>query len=332
VKLSAASVSNQEIVNMSASEEQAAFLFMIGSGRCGSTQLAHVVASHERVGFISNVERRLPRSIRSQRLNRSLLRFGVPANLTTFRDTKHGLASRAARRVRSVAGPTEAYDLLAEEVSSMIAVPCRDLTAHDAVPWVEERFRRFFTRRAREQGTPVFLHKFTGWPRARFIDAILPEAKFIHIVRDGRAVANSLMQVRFWRGYRGPTEWSFGPLPDAYAQEWEASGRSFAVLAGLEWKMLIDAHEEAEKVIPEERWLNVRYEDFTTDPRSVVERVLRFAGLDWTIGIERQLQNTPISSVRRQAYLSEMSATDLAVLNQSLASHLERWGYMSPSS
>jgi omega-hydroxy-beta-dihydromenaquinone-9 sulfotransferase len=316
---------------MSASEQQTDFLFMIGSGRCGSTQLAHIVASHDQVGFISNVERQLPRLIRSQRLSRSLLRFGGPANLTTFRDTRHRLASRAAQRVRSVAGPTEAYDLLAEEVSSMIAAPCRDLTADDASPWVKERFRRFFTARANQQGTPLFLHKFTGWPRARFIDAILPEAKFVHIVRDGRAVANSLMKVRFWRGYRGPTKWNFGPLPEAYAQEWEASGQSFAVLAGLEWKMIIDAHEEAERAIPEGRWLNVRYEDFTTDTRAVVERVLRFAGLEWTSTIERQLRNTPISSERQQAYLQEMAPTDVAALTRSLASHLERWGYSDDS-
>lgn len=41
----------------------------------------------------------------------------------------------------------------------------------------------------------------------------------------------------------GPSNWSLGPLPEPYALEWEHSGRSYVVLAGLAWKMLMDAFD-----------------------------------------------------------------------------------------
>jgi hypothetical protein len=313
------------------SADKTQFIFMIGTGRCGSTQLAQIIASHSRVGFVSNIERRLPSVARRGRWNNFLIR--TIANAAQFKELArvHDGAAKAfsgtSYRARALVGPSEAYDLLSTEVSSMISVPCRDLTADDAFPWVKERFRRFFALRAKEQDTPVFMHKFTGWPRARFVDATFPDAKFIHLVRDGRAVANSLMQVRFWRGYRGSTNWDLGPLPAHYAREWEESGRSFALLAGLEWKTLMDAFEEAERAIPEERWLNVRYEDFISEPRRALHEILAFIGLPWSADIEGQLRAARIMPARRQAYLTELSGRDVALLNQSLRTHLDRWGY-----
>jgi hypothetical protein len=316
---------------LSFSADSTQFVFLIGTGRCGSTRLAEILASHSRIGFVSHIEERLPLMVRGGRWNDAMFRFvSRSAAFAASKNVGHvfsGQKSHAIKRALALAGPSEAFPLLAHEVSPMIAVPCRDLVAEDAVPWVKERFRRFFVVRARKQGKAVFLHKFTGWPRARFVDAVFPSAKFVHLVRDGRAVASSLMQVRFWQGYRGPSEWSFGPLSAAHAREWEDSGRSFALLAGLEWKTLMDAFEEAERAISRDRWLNVRYEDLVEDPRRELHRILAFADLPWTADLERQLTVSPIMRTRERAFLDELGARDVELLNNSLASHLDRWGY-----
>lgn len=306
------------------------FLFMVGTGRCGSTILARVLASHPEVGFISEVDWRLPRLSRLLPSNSAVFRgLGRSLELEELAAPSRvqGTVGRAASALRTVAGPWEAYELLVEEVSPMIAFPVRDLVADDAAPWVRNRFRRFFVGRAQAERKPLFLHKFTGWPRARFINAVFPTAKFIHVVRDGRAVANSLLQVAWWRGYRGPPEWSFGELRPDYAEEWAASNRSFAILAALEWKTLMDAFEVAEQEIPADRWLNVQYEEFVQSPRDVVTRILAFAGLPWTDAFERQFKTWKIGVDRKSAYVTDLPSADVERMTQSLRNHLRRWGY-----
>src|SRR5262245_34783722 len=149
--------------------------FVLGTGRCGSTLVHEILARHPDVGFVSNLEDRLPLRPLPTRFTNDLYRR-VPDSFTV--------------KGRLRFAPSEAYHALDREVSPMISAPVRDLLAEDVTPWVERRFRAFFLRRAEIQRRPLFLHKFTGWPRAGFVRRIFPEARFIHVVRDGRAVAN----------------------------------------------------------------------------------------------------------------------------------------------
>src|SRR5919108_323676 len=79
----------------------------------------------------------------------------------------------------------------------------------------------------------------------------------------------------------GPARWRWGPLPDAYQAEWEASGRSFALLAGLGWKVMMDAYASASALVPDDRWLDVRFEDLLTDPVGRCKEIVEFLGLGW---------------------------------------------------
>jgi hypothetical protein len=223
--------------------------------------------------------------------------------------------------------PSEGWRVLDREIAPLLSQPFRDLLAEDATPWLADRFRSFFEERARAQGRPVFVHKFTGWPRSGFVQASLPGARFINVVRDGRAVVNSWLQMQWWLGYRGPAAWHYGPLPPAYAAEWEASGRSFVTLAGLAWKILMDAFEAARARIPADHWLDLHYEDFLSDPRSHLERMLRFVGLEWNAAFERGLARTSFRTDRQRAYRDEIDGAQLTLLERSLGDHLARWGY-----
>jgi len=268
-------------------------LFVVGTGRCGSTLLERILAAHPEIGWISELPRRLARAGRA---------LGLP------------------RR-------SELYDLLGARVSPMLVDPCRDLTAADAAPWLERRLREFFERRARADGRPVFMAKFTGWPRARLLAAVFPQARFVHVVRDGRSVASSLLQVPWWRGYRGVPGWGFGALDERERREWEETGQAWAYLAGLEWKRLMAAFEASRAEIGAERWLDVRYEDVVARPREETVRVLHFAGLEGWNGLERRVARLGVSSARTDAYRRELPPRDLAVLDALLAPTLARWGY-----
>lgn len=302
---------------------------MIGSGRCGSTALAGIIASHSDVAYISWLAGRLGRPKRLVRWDDMAFRRLARIRQAVGPSAQGigGTPPRLVGRLQSILGPWEGYPLFSGLVSPMMSAPFRDLEAADALPWISSRLQGLIAEYVRAKSKQVFLHKFTGWPRARFLHAVFPDAKFVHVVRDGRAVANSLMHVPWWRGYRGPPEWAFGPLPESYREEWERADKSFPFLAALEWKVLMDAFQDSEAAIPAEQWLNVRYEDFVEDPRREVQRVLAFAGMDWTATFERLFTNHSVKAERRFAYLHELGRLEIDRISKSLSSHLLKWGY-----
>jgi hypothetical protein len=268
---------------------------------------------HPSVGFVSNLEDRFNLPLSAGRWNGPLYRR-LPAAVT--------------QKARVRYAPSEAYRALSRDVSPLLVSPLRDLLAGDVTPWLERRFAAFFNERAQAQRTDTFLHKFTGWPRAGFIRGVFPSARFIHVVRDGRAVANSWLQMPWWHGFEGPDHWQWGPLPVELAAEWEDSGRSFAVLAGLLWKMLIDAFDSARKAIPAVDWLEVRYEDVAASPRTAFAKMLEFSGLPWDAEFERGFERHTFTASRADAFRRDLKAEDVDRLSRILATALAARRYV----
>jgi hypothetical protein len=287
------------------------FVWVVGTGRCGSSLVREILAHHPSVGFFSNVQDHLRFLPVTGRANGALYR-ALPYEWTRN------------RRVRF--GPTEGYRLLSARVSRVLVDPFRDVTAADVTPWTAQRFAELFRSEAAAQGRPFFLHKFTGWPRARFIEAVLPGSLFVHVVRDGRAVANSFLQMATWPGYHRPT-WGWGALPAEYEAEWIDSGRSFVVLAGLEWRALMDAFAEARSEIPDDRWLDVRHEDFVRDPVAVTREIVDFVGLPDDPRFDAALRRYPVKASRLDAFRRDLRPHQLVELERVLGPQLARWGY-----
>lgn len=306
---------------MPRSTNDKAMLFIIGSGRCGSTMMQEVIARHPDTGFISNVDANFRSLNMKGRWNSAIYRH-IPQAFTQ-RDRRFARFGPLQFRF----GPSEAYLMLNKRVSLIISETRRDLRAEDVTPSLDARLRKFFEERMQAQKKDLFLTKFAGWPRARFIHAVFPEARFLHVVRDGRAVAESLVRRPWWRGYQGPHAWQFGPLSEQHAKEWEASGRSFIALAGLQWKILMDAFDDARAALPEESWMQVRYEDFVADPRSHLKDILEFAGVEWTPGFEKGFAKYEFMPERKDAYRDNLTEEQAKTLDELLADHLTRLGY-----
>ncbi|MEV1169995.1 sulfotransferase [Nonomuraea sp. NPDC049784] len=286
--------------------------FLIGTGRCGSTLVYGVLARHSRVNFVSGLDdrcARIPELVRRR-------------NGTIYRLLSRGLVSRSGM----IFAPSEAYSALSREVSPILADPFRDLTAQDVTPWLAQRLRKFFECRT-APGREDIIHKFTGWPRAAFLHGIFPEARFVNIVRDGRAVANSLAQMPWWRGHLGAPGWRFGTLPTAYAEEWDNAGRCLVHLAGIGWKVMMDAYEVARAAVPPHLWLEMRYEDLLSDPRKHIDVILEFLGLAWTPEFERSLEHEKFSRARAEAFRKDLTPRQVELLGRSLSAHLQKYGY-----
>lgn len=282
-------------------------LFMVGVGRSGSSFIARLISHHPRLGFLTDLANRFPSE---PWRNRWILRcMSLP------------VAGSVVRRRYEI---SEAYRFW-EASAKGFSEPMRDLRATDVTPFVRRRLIRSL-----EHAVPPSRHrlfaKITGWSRIGFLNELFPDARFVHLVRDGRDVANSLLRVSFWKGWRGPHNWRFGPLSDENRSIWEEHDRSFVVLAGLAWKILVNSVEEARPILSGERFLEVRYEDFLEAPTKEIRRITDFADLEWCQKLGQTIDD---ADVRDQAgrYREDLTPDQADRLTSELRPALERYGY-----
>ena len=191
-------------------------------------------------------------------------------------------------------GPGEGYTFW-EKYCRGFSEPCRDLTAQD----VTNKHRReipnllagLLTKRRRR-----LLIKITGWPRIGFLHGIFEDAKFIHIKREPAAVINSLINVRFWSGWRGPQNWRWGELTSEQRAEWEKFDRSFVALAGIELKILAEAMKKARQTVASCNFMELEYQSFCADPIETFRQVVDFCELSQLPEFEDALNKYTVRS------------------------------------
>ena len=171
------------------------------------------------------------------------------------------------------------------------------------------------------------LAKVTGWPRIGFMKEIFPDAKFAHIYRDGRAVANSWLNVSWWSGWQGPANWRWGELMPEQREKWERYDKSFVVLASIEWEILMAAQERAKQSIPESDLLEIRYKDLCQDPVRISQLVTKFGGLEWSSRVEATIHQFSLRNANHK-WREHLSDAQQRVLNECLREALSKYGYV----
>jgi omega-hydroxy-beta-dihydromenaquinone-9 sulfotransferase len=282
-------------------------IFIVGVGRSGSTIFHHLLSSHPNVAWLSDVSERWP--AHPERSRAFLRALDLP-----------GAEPYALR----YAEPQEAYRFWDHYVRGF-GTPCRDLVASDVMLASAKRIRDALGRITTPRRNRLLL-KITGWPRVSFLREIFPDARFIHVLRDGRAVAASLLNVDFWWGWRGPSNWRWGPLTPAQQEEWECHGRSFVALAAIQWKILMDAMQEAKRDLDPAGMMDVRYEDLCRDPIPMLRRATEFAELPWATVLERAVAREGLRS-ENDKWRRDLTPRQQEILQTVLATHLAQYGY-----
>lgn len=174
-----------------------------------------------------------------------------------------------------------------------------------------------FRVNARRRGKHRFGDKTPGYvTRIPTLHQLLPDAVFVHIVRDGRDVALSL------------SEASFGP--------------STLVGAAAHWRRHVLAGRRAGTRLGAQRYVEVRYEDLVRDPEKTLRDLCGFLGLDYSERmVERsgsdalasvgdaQLHRHLTGPIRRDLrdWRTEMGRQDLARVEAVIGGALEHFGY-----
>jgi omega-hydroxy-beta-dihydromenaquinone-9 sulfotransferase len=284
-------------------------IIIVGSGRCGSTAFHRLLATHSEVMWLSALCDRYPDMPGRNRFAVSALGNPLVRRLL-------------GRRVR----PGECYRFWDRHAYGFSS-PCRDLVRADVTARVKRQVRAALEPMLTPTRNRLLL-KITGWPRLGYLQEIFEDAKFIHIVRDGRAVASSLLHVDFWRGWQGPQGWRAGLLSPEDQMLWEQYNRSFVALAGLEWKIQMRAFQAAQPSIDPESFCEIKYEAFCEQPLDTCRRALDFAELREPPHFEQQVRAAAIKNSDRWRH--DLTSSQRDVLEALLYDDLRHYGYEVP--
>lgn len=149
-----------------------------------------------------------------------------------------------------------------------------DVTAFDAF-----RIKFLFAMRTKLTGKQRFVNKHPeNSLRITYLQALFPDAIFIHVIRDGRATAESNYRRTLLDPYR--TDWPFGQFPKPHAWR-DYAAKPLREQFAHQWVDVASfvRHSAKEMGLIPDRYLEVRYEQFCEAPRQVLAEVDEFCGL-----------------------------------------------------
>ena len=262
-------------------------IFIVGAPCSGTNIFYRTFAKHPDLAWISNITKKIPSSLW---LTRCIMLF------------------------RKDHRPTEANNVWQKFVGN----DDESLGREDVTAAARKYFHTVLHNNLRIFNKPRFVNKCPGNSvRIEFLKEVFPDAVFIHILRDGRAAAYSILRARqrhsgaYWSvkppGWRDLLKL---PLVDACA---------------LQWKMTVKAVVESAPKIPPAQFMEVRYEEFVDRPAQIFRQIGERCGLVWRDDLLQAI--TGGMDNRNFKWQTQMPGTDKNTLNGLLCDFMQKLGY-----
>ena len=263
-------------------------IFIIGCPRSGTTVTLHIMGCHEQVAWVSDFLNRSPARFSTIRRNRlyDLPHAGIRLYLARTQGPRRALPGRLMRHLPV---PMEAWSFWNEHLPGFTweeggNTPPRRRTADDMsserASAIRDAVRAICHHHCRER----FLSKYTDFPRIRYLSRAFPDALFVHVLRDGRAVAASYLErierAAFQAWHWNTREWWTTGWPQAWRTQWAIEGETPASFVAFQWKFFVNQiRQDADAIAGEQRYLEVRYGDIIRSPASTFQRIFEFCDL-----------------------------------------------------
>ncbi len=293
-------------------------VFLLGSGRSGTTLLYKLLAAHPSVGYLSNYQSRLPALPALAWLHR------IPRHSLTMKRRAwfggQGNAYFEGRRQLSqfwIPSPAEA-----ESVFERAEIPHTPPEGFVLGEPGLSRIRDTFRGTLEYGGGDVLLCKRTANNRrVAVLRQAFPRCKFIHLVRDGRSVADSLVKVGWWADHQ--LFWA-GKTP----RELKAEGANELHIAARNWVEGMHQIERGLQQIEADGKYTLRYEQLLADPHGELRKLLKFMGVQAYADPEFEAFITSLSIKPVEAsWRRKWSAADCETVTALQRDTLARWGY-----
>jgi hypothetical protein len=296
-------------------------IFVVGCHRSGTTVLYEALAKHPDLVFLSNASALLPRIPILSNAVADL--FGLD-EVEQERFLKDGIPFTPAT-------PSEAiriWELYAPEGGDY----CLDENYSN--PKMEQYLKHTIKKHLKYFTRSRFINKNPdNSVRIRYLNKLFPDAKFINIIRDGRAVCSSLMKVR-----KISAEF-FGPehrhaVSGVKVKAWQEIGETWKTdpisSIGLLWKEVVETVERDKVSVDAERFLELRFEDLVAEPFAYLEKMVQFCELRWdpiTKAAVREASQILTMDSRNDAWKKRLKAQDLEKLMTIIGSKMRSYGY-----
>ena len=288
-------------------------VFLVGAPRSGTSLLYKTLCLHPEASYISNWVRRAPALPQLAVLNRVATHAPELRLRVWFGggDNAYVYGQRRPAWERAFPMPVEGEPLYAR-------AGITEANGHHADL---RRLRSSFKAVRRAGGGSTFVNKrVANNHRIPLLLDAFPDARFVEIVRDGRAVAASLANVDWWPD--SVVAWC-GKTP----RQWEAEGGNPWELCARTWVEELRAAEHGLKKVPERQRLSISYEQLVRNPHTTLAGVAVFAGLDpdaadgdWLAGVRFPDRN--------EAWRTRLDAAALSTIEAVEGEELRRHGYV----
>jgi hypothetical protein len=263
-------------------------IFIVGCGRSGTTAFYKLLAQHKDLSWISNYS------------NAFYPIFPPAAGLCSLYNSKF-LQKVIRRPVR----PIEGYRLWnwCHPVEDSPSDP--PLDAFNATNTTKKRCRKLIRDHIKYSKKQRFINKNTrNSRRIKFLNKIFPDALFIHLIRDGRAVAASFLNAPFWNNLKPWFKIDISKIP--------GGDKNIKLLATaiMLWKTEVSKVLEDKECLNNKRYMEIKYEDFSHRPKTIIEKVLNFCELESSINFRRIIDMAGIKNMNDR-YKDRLSETQI---------------------
>lgn len=293
-------------------------LFLLGPARSGTTLLYRLLCLHPDAAWVSNYVARMP----SFPLLGALNRVSFAATAAQRRVWFGGESSNAYvyGQRRSLTDRLFPMPVEGEPLFRRAGLSPTGLASGVGPGDAARMLRRAVERVRASSGGSVFVNKrIANIYRVTPLRRAFPEARFVVLVRDGRAVSLSLSKVDWWPGSTVP--W-YGGTPT----EWTAQGGDPWELCARNWVEELRVMEEGLRGVPAPQILRLRYEDLVSDPIATLTDMAAFAGLPQSSEWRRRLDAVAFPD-RNEAWRTVLDPSALATITRVQAATLAAYGY-----
>jgi len=292
-------------------------LFIIGCPRSGKTTTQDILASSGRFAWISNIQDSYPHFGFISVLNR---KYDIPL---------FGLKAYSKKRRTDLTAPIQGNDFWKNNLPSFEvkrfdeAVPLKERdppglkTGKNLSDKNKERTRKVVKDICKWQGKEHLLSEYALWSRMNFLSEVFPDSKFLHVIRDGRAVAHDYRKM-IERGIypeKKEMNWWIKGWSKHWKEEFEEKYGSLLTFCAFQWKFVIKMIREDSKNIPDHSYKEVKYRDVVEKPQKTFRSILDFYGIEYNERINRYLNSKDLDNMNH-LWKSELEKSQKDKLNR----------------
>lgn len=292
-------------------------IFLLGAGRSGSTLLYKLLSMHPEVGYISSYNNALPNFLPTAYINRwAANRIHLKRQVWFEKNgNAHGFQRNFMHRL--MPWPVEG-----ENIYARAGIPLFGDAKHDLNEASAQQLYKTMQKLAQQQGVDVMLSKrVANNRRIPWLKKAFPEAKFIHLVRDGRDVAYSFSQVSWWNE-QTRIWWANKTM-----QEMNHDGWSNLSVTAKTWVEAVRTVENDLESIHPDQILRINYEDLLAQPMLVLNKILAFMHLKNYSAYAKEIESLnlhPVSPKWQAVWTHEEHAQVLLEQQEELS----KWSYL----